>query len=249
MDVGESGSAAADLGGHPAGAGVDALDRIHVEVGEGGAAHLGIADVGAVHGKGGFNAALAVDGELRGEVGGAVGVGHGAGGQQQQRAEVALVEGQFADGLAGKLFAAGRGLVLFLRAETVSSPRAESVSSDRGPAAEPGRWAGRIRPCGLLASTVRWYWPAGKAAKLKLAIRAGDCLRPWRRWPSAGSLRRRWERRPRCAARPATPPARPAAPVQPWHAKHAASSQQPRSARRHIAQACTACRVSDPSRS
>ena len=64
MDVGESGCAAADLGGHPAGAGIDALDRVHIEVGEGGAAHLRIADVGAVHGEGGFHAALAVDGEL-----------------------------------------------------------------------------------------------------------------------------------------------------------------------------------------
>ena len=45
----------------------------------------GIADVGAVHGEGSLDAALAVDGELLGEVGGAVGVGHGAGGEQQQR--------------------------------------------------------------------------------------------------------------------------------------------------------------------
>ena len=106
-DVGETGGAAADLGGHPAGAGLDLLDRVHVEVGEGGAAHLGVADVGAVHGEGGLNAALAVDGELLREVGGAVGVGHGAGGQQEQLAEVALVERQLADGLAGELLAAG----------------------------------------------------------------------------------------------------------------------------------------------
>ena len=40
-------------------------------------------DVGPVHGEGRFDAALAVDGKLLGEVGGPIGVGHGAGGQQQ----------------------------------------------------------------------------------------------------------------------------------------------------------------------
>ena len=83
--------------------------RIHVEVGESGAAHLRVADVGAVHGEGCFHAALPVDGELRGEIGRAVGVGHGARGQQQKRAEVALVERQLADRLAGKLLAPGGG--------------------------------------------------------------------------------------------------------------------------------------------
>jgi len=42
----------------------------------------GSLDVGAVHGERGLNAALAVDGKLLGEVGGAVGVRHGAGGEQ-----------------------------------------------------------------------------------------------------------------------------------------------------------------------
>ena len=106
-DVGEAGCAAADLGGHPAGDGLDLLDGVDVEVGEGRAAHLGIAGVGAVHGEGGLDAALAVDGELLGEVGGAVGVGHGAGGEQQELAEVALVQRDGADGLAGELLASG----------------------------------------------------------------------------------------------------------------------------------------------
>ena len=108
VDIGKSRSSAADLGRHPAGAGIDAFDRVHVEVGKGGPAHLRVADVRAVHGKGRLNAALPVDGELLREIGCAVGIGHGAGGQQQQGAEVALVERQFADRLAGKFLAAGR---------------------------------------------------------------------------------------------------------------------------------------------
>ena len=107
-DVGEAGGAAADLGGHPAGAGLESpATASTLKLEKVAAAHLGIADVGAVHGEGGFDAALAVDGELLREVGGAVGVGHGAGGEQQQLAEVALVERQLADGLAGELLAAG----------------------------------------------------------------------------------------------------------------------------------------------
>ncbi len=82
-DVGEAGGAAADFGRHPSGLRLNLLHRVHVEVGEGGAAHLGIADVSAVLGENGFDATLAVDGELRGEVGGAIGVGHGAGSEQQ----------------------------------------------------------------------------------------------------------------------------------------------------------------------
>ena len=85
MNIGETGGAAADLGGHPAGAGVECSSTAStLKLEKVAAAHLGIADVGAVHGKGGLNAALAVDGELLREVGGAVGVGHGARGQQQQ---------------------------------------------------------------------------------------------------------------------------------------------------------------------
>ena len=96
-DVGIAGGAAADLGGHPAGEGVDGLDGVDVEVGEGGAAHLGVADLCAVEGEGGFDAALAVDGELRGEVG-AVRVCAGADVEQEKGGEVTLVEGDFADG-------------------------------------------------------------------------------------------------------------------------------------------------------
>jgi len=45
------------------------------------------------------------------EVGGSVGVGHGAGGEQEELAEVTLVQREFADGLAGQLFATGALLV------------------------------------------------------------------------------------------------------------------------------------------
>ena len=65
---------------------------------------LGVADFCAVEGEGGFDAALAVDGELRGEVG-AVGVGGGADGEQEEGGEVTLVEGNFADGGARELLA------------------------------------------------------------------------------------------------------------------------------------------------
>ena len=47
------------------------------------------------------------------EIGRTVGVGHGAGSQQQQRAEVALIQRQFAHRLARQLFSAGRGLFFF----------------------------------------------------------------------------------------------------------------------------------------
>ena len=42
-DIGVTRRAAPDLGGHPAGTGTDLLHRIDVEVGEGSAAHFGIA--------------------------------------------------------------------------------------------------------------------------------------------------------------------------------------------------------------
>jgi len=54
---------------HPSGVGIDSLHGIYIEVVECGAARLWIADVSAIHGEGGFHSALAVDGELRGEVG------------------------------------------------------------------------------------------------------------------------------------------------------------------------------------
>ncbi len=106
-DVGKAGGSAADLGRHPAGLGLNFLDRVDIEVAEGGAAHFGVADIGSVHGEGGFDAALAVDGELLGEVGGSIGIGHGSGRQQQQLAEVTLVQGKPAHGVAGERNAAG----------------------------------------------------------------------------------------------------------------------------------------------
>ena len=110
-DVGESRGAAPDLGGHPAGAGLDLFHRVDIEVGEGCAAHLRVAGIRAIRGEDRFHAALAVDSELLREVGGAVGVGHRARGQQQQLAEIALVQRQRTDRMAGKLFSAGgRGL-------------------------------------------------------------------------------------------------------------------------------------------
>ena len=172
-DVGESRSAAADLGGHPTGAGIDAFDRIDVEVREGRTAHLGIADVGAVHGKGSFNAALPVDGELCGEVGGAVGVGHGSGGQQQQRTEVALVQRQFADGLAGKLFAAGRSLFLLLERGDgdFAAAREREHHSGTGSREHDGLSEPDFAVVGLDGEMVL---PDGQWCQAKLAIRAGD---------------------------------------------------------------------------
>ena len=106
-DVGEAGRATPDFGGHPPRAGADLLDRIHVEVGESRSTHFGIGAVGAVHGEHGRGAALPVDRELSGKIGRAVGVGHGAGRQQQQLAEVALVQGHGRDGFGRQLLAPG----------------------------------------------------------------------------------------------------------------------------------------------
>ena len=83
MLVKASGAAPYD-GGHPARARVDSFHRIHIEVGKGGTAHLGVADVGAIQGESSFDATLTVDGELSGKVGGAIGVGHGARSQQEE---------------------------------------------------------------------------------------------------------------------------------------------------------------------
>ena len=99
-DVGETGRAAPDFGGHPAGAGADLFHGIDIEVGERSAAHFGVARIRAIHGKYSRRAALAVNGELLGEIRGAVGIGHGAGGEQQQLAEIALVERQFGNGFS-----------------------------------------------------------------------------------------------------------------------------------------------------
>ena len=121
-DIGKAGGAAADLCRHPPGLGLNLLHCVHVEVAERGAAHLGVADVGPVHGKGRFDAALAVDGELLGEVGGPIGVGHGAGRQQQQLAEVTLVQRKLADGLAGEVNAAGSLLLRWQAAAVRALP-------------------------------------------------------------------------------------------------------------------------------
>jgi hypothetical protein len=99
--VGESRGAPSDFGRHPAGAGMDFFHRVDVEVRESGAAHFGVGRIGAIHGEYGGGASLAVHGELLGKVRGAVGIGHGAGGEEQKLAEIALVEGQFGDGFAG----------------------------------------------------------------------------------------------------------------------------------------------------
>ena len=104
-DVGETSCAAPDLGRHPPRVGLNLFDRVHVEIGEGRAAHLRIADVGSIHREDRFDAALSVDGKLLRKVGRAVGIGHRARGEQQKRAEITLVERQLAHGLAGKLFA------------------------------------------------------------------------------------------------------------------------------------------------
>ena len=109
-DVGKPRGAAADLGGQPAGTRTNLLHGIDIEIGEGRAAHFGIARIGAVHGKDCGGAALSVDGELLREIGGAVGVGHGAGRQQEQLAEVAFIERQLGNRFAGKLLATGAGL-------------------------------------------------------------------------------------------------------------------------------------------
>src|SRR6185437_6240614 len=65
-NVCEAGRAATHFRRHPSGAGLNLLNRIHIEVGEGSAAHFGIANIRAVHGEDSLNAALSIDGELLG---------------------------------------------------------------------------------------------------------------------------------------------------------------------------------------
>ena len=81
----------ADFRRHYSGAGSHFLNRIDIEVRKGGAALFRIAGVRAVDGKNGGNTALPVDRKLLGEVCGAIGVGHGSCGEQQQFAEIAFV--------------------------------------------------------------------------------------------------------------------------------------------------------------
>src|SRR6185437_1345541 len=108
-NVCESGRAPAHFRRHPSGAGLDLLNRIHMEVGEGSAAHFGIANIRAVHGEDSLNAALSIDGELLGKVSAAIGICHSAGGEQKQLAEVALVERKLRDGLSVELLATSSG--------------------------------------------------------------------------------------------------------------------------------------------
>ena len=172
-DIGEPSSAAADFGGHPAGAGCDGFDGIHVEVGEGGAAHLRIGDVGAVHCKGSLDATLAVDGELLGEVGGAVGVGHGAGGQEQKGGEVALVERELTDGLAGELLTAGGDLPL-------EDGYSEFAAGGEGEG-DRGRSRRQVDGLGIFDLVTVGFngeavWAGGQRGKAKMAVGGGDGL-------------------------------------------------------------------------
>ena len=137
-DVGEAGRAAPDFGGHPAGTRADLFNRIDIEVRECGAAYFGVARIGAIHGKHGRRAALSIDGELLGKIRGAVGVGHGAGGEEQQLAEVALVQGQLGNRFGGQLLAAAArgGLGFVHERERVTGRQLEH---DRGIARQLNR--------------------------------------------------------------------------------------------------------------
>jgi hypothetical protein len=68
------------------------LNCVHVEIRKRAATHLGITDVGAIHREYSLYPALSIDGELLGEVRCPIHVRHGAGGQQQERAEIASVQ-------------------------------------------------------------------------------------------------------------------------------------------------------------
>ena len=107
-DVCEPRRAPPNLRRHPPGTGLELLDRIDVEIRERAAAHLRIADVRAVHGEYRLHATLPIDRELLCEVGRPVCVGHRAGRQEQQRAEVAPVQRQGTHRLARQLLASAR---------------------------------------------------------------------------------------------------------------------------------------------
>jgi len=104
-DVGEAGCAVADLRGHYSAAGLHLLNRIDVEVGEGRTAEFGIGGIRAVDCENRGDATLAVYRELLREIGSAVGIRHGSGGEEQQFAEVTLVEWEAGDFLTGKMLA------------------------------------------------------------------------------------------------------------------------------------------------
>src|SRR5208282_2885036 len=91
-DVRKSGRPSSNLRRHPAGARSNLLHRIYVEVREGRATHLRVADVGSVHREYGLHSTLTVDRKLLREVRSAVGIRHGPSGQQEQLTEITLVQ-------------------------------------------------------------------------------------------------------------------------------------------------------------
>ena len=95
-----------DFRRHHSGAGLHSLNRIDIEIGKRRAALFRIARVCAIRGENGGYAALPVDRKLLGEIGGAIGVGHGACGEQQQLAEIALVQREVRDFSTGQSFSA-----------------------------------------------------------------------------------------------------------------------------------------------
>ena len=105
--VGVTGGSLADLRRHHAGTGLHFMDRVHVEIGKRGPAQFGVRGGGSVHREHGRDAALPVGGKLLREVRRAIGVRHRARRQQQQLAEVALVQGQAGNFFTGKMLAAG----------------------------------------------------------------------------------------------------------------------------------------------
>src|SRR6266850_3248044 len=104
--VRESGGAVTRVRRHHARVGLHFLDGVDVEVGKGSAAKLGVRGVRSIDGKDGGGATLAVDGELLREIGSAVGVRHGAGGEEKKPAEVAFIEGQTGHFSGGETLAA-----------------------------------------------------------------------------------------------------------------------------------------------
>ena len=89
--VRESRGAVTGVRGHDAGIGLHFLDGIDVEVGKGSSAEFRIGRVRSVDGENSGGAALAVDGKLLREIGGAIGVRHGAGGKEEELAEIAFI--------------------------------------------------------------------------------------------------------------------------------------------------------------
>jgi len=104
--VGETCRAVPDFRGQHARTRLHFLNGIDVEIGKRGAAQFRIAGVGCVHGKDRGHAALAIHGELLGKIGRAVRVGHSSRRQQQEFAEIALVQRQAGNFRARQMFAA-----------------------------------------------------------------------------------------------------------------------------------------------